>query len=90
MCDTDHRCKCLVDTDCEDDEKCENGQCVPNVCLVDDDCDGSDAICNDEYDNCFYCGDDTCYDATLGVNAVNCCPGKKDYFYLFWFYSEWF
>ena len=71
VCDlTDHTCKCLVDSDCEAGEICDNGLCVVDVCDVTPDCDGYDEVCNAAHDNCFYCGGDDC-DSNDG-----CCPGK--------------
>ena len=75
MCDlADHTCKCNDDSDCHAEDFCntETGVCELAVCLADTECDGFDQICNDQYDNCFYCGKDDCPHHTDG-----CCPGEK-------------
>ena len=71
ICDmADHRCKCLEDANCLDGEKCENGLCVPDICVEDNECVGFDQVCNENHDNCFYCGGDECPE-----NSSGCCEG---------------
>ena len=61
-------CGCNTDDDCEAGDYCDNdnNMCVEK-CKDDPECDGYDAVCNDAYDNCFYCGD---------CEGQGCCPGK--------------
>jgi len=67
ICQDDHNCGCNTDSDCKFDDYCntDTNQCEAQ-CVEDNECDGSDAVCNDAYDNCFYCGD---------CDGFGCCPG---------------
>merc|ERR1739838_1267451 len=57
---------------CPDNYECNltHHQCELSVCNDSSFCAGFDQICNDNYDNCFFCG---------GCGAVDgCCPGCHD------------
>ena len=60
---------CVDNENCPDGYQCTDHLCQSAVCLEDTECVGFDQICNENYDNCFYCGAGDC-------NASDgCCPG---------------
>ena len=60
---------CVDNDNCPEGYQCSNHLCEPEVCVEDTECPGFDQICNEQYDNCFYCGAGDC------ETSFGCCPG---------------
>jgi len=62
---------CIDSDNCPDGYECNNHLCEAAACVEDTECPGYNVICNENNDNCYYCG------GNCGSND-GCCPGCHD------------